>query len=88
MAGTLYTNKQGAAPVSGATIVVTDAANVTAKLITAADGNFYTSQALTGPFSIRASKCPSDDKRMPLAATSGDCNTCHQAATTGRIALP
>ena len=88
VAGTLYTSAQGGTPVGGATIVVKDSANVSVKLVTAADGNFYTNEALTPPLTVKASKCPSVDKAMPTAANNGDCNSCHQANTTGRVFLP
>lgn len=87
VAGTLYSTAQGGGAISGATIIVTDANNTTVKLITAANGNFYTGQALVMPLRVKASKCP-DTRMMPPTATSGDCNSCHQAATTGRIHLP
>jgi hypothetical protein len=86
-AGTLFATTQGGGAISGATITITDANNTTVKLITAANGNFYTRQALVMPLRVSASKCP-DTKSMPPNATSGDCNSCHQAATTGRIHLP
>lgn len=86
-AGTLYATTQGGGAISGATIIITDANNTTVKLVTAANGNFYTPQQLVMPLRVKASKCP-DTKSMPPMATSGDCNSCHQAATTGRIHLP
>jgi hypothetical protein len=86
-AGTLFSTTQGGAAISGATITITDANNRTVKLVTAANGNFYTPMQLTMPLHVSASKCP-DTKAMPPTATSGDCNSCHQAASTGRIHLP
>ena len=86
-AGTLFSTTQGGGAISGATITITDANNTTVKLVTASNGNFYTRQQLVMPLRVSASKCP-DTKSMPPMATSGDCNSCHQAATTGRIHLP
>jgi hypothetical protein len=86
-AGTLFATTQGGSAISGATIIITDANNTTVKLVTAANGNFYTPQPLVMPLRVKASKCP-DTRSMPPMATSGDCNSCHQATTTGRIHLP
>ena len=87
VAGTLFTNAQGSAPIAGATVLITDANGVTTKLVTASNGNFYTSKAMAFPVRVGASKCP-DTKMMPGMIMTGDCNSCHQAATTGRIHLP
>jgi hypothetical protein len=87
VAGTLYSTAQGGAAIAGATITVTDANNVTVKLVTASNGNFYTSQTLQMPLRVNASRCPSS-RTMSARPATGDCNSCHQAATTGRIHLP
>lgn len=87
VAGTLYSAAQNGTPVPGATITITDANNVTVRLVTAMNGNFYTGQALAMPLRVQASKCP-DTRRMTGTPMTGDCNSCHQAATTGRIHLP
>lgn len=87
VAGTLFSTAQGGAPIAGATITVTDANNVTVRLVTAANGNFYTGQTLAMPLRVKASKCP-DTRMMSARPATGDCNSCHQAATTGRIHLP
>ena len=90
LGGTLFTTAQGGTPIAGATILVTDAANVTTRLITASNGNFYTNAALALPLRVGASKCPDTRPMNGAIATAqdGDCNGCHQAATTGRIHLP
>jgi hypothetical protein len=87
VAGTLYATAQGGAPIAGATITVTDANNVTVRLVTASNGNFYTGQTLAMPLRVGASRCPST-RMMSARPSTGDCNSCHQAATTGRIHLP
>ncbi len=84
--GTLFSTAQGGAAVPGATIIVRDARNVTVRLITATNGNFYTKEVLTPPFTVKASKCPSPEKSMPDPA-SGNCNSCHVVGTAGRIHL-
>lgn len=78
VAGTLYTDRGGNAPVGGATIVVVDGDGVRAELITATNGNFYTSLPLAPPLLVRASQCPSDIAMVSLSQ-SGDCNSasCH-----------
>lgn len=88
LAGTLYTNAAGAAPLSAGTIVVTDANGVTLKLATAINGNFYTSALVALPVTVKASKCP-DERAMGNQPDTGDCNGCHTAnAGQGRIHLP
>jgi hypothetical protein len=87
VAGTLYSAAQNGTPIAGATITVTDANNVTVRLVTASNGNFYTGQTLAMPLRVKASRCP-DTRMMSARPSTGDCNSCHQAATTGRIHLP
>src|SRR5690606_31148111 len=58
LAGTLYTDKAGAAVVAGGTVVVTDANGTDIPLITASNGNFYTAQLITFPVAVKVSKCP------------------------------
>ena len=87
VAGTLYSAAQNGTPIAGATITVTDANGIQLRLVTASNGNFYTGQSLQMPLRVQASKCP-DTRRMSGTPMTGDCNSCHQAATTGRIHLP
>lgn len=87
VAGTLYASSSGGTPISGATVTVTDANNVTVRLVTASNGNFYTGQALAMPLRVKASRCP-DTRQMMATPMTGDCNSCHQVATNGRIHLP
>jgi len=71
--------------VVGANLELTDAKGQQITLHTADNGNFYTTQAVTFPHTVRASKCP-DSAEMPGSAPVGSCNTCHDA--TMRIHLP
>jgi hypothetical protein len=87
LAGTVFTAADGATPVAGGTVILRDAANVEIKLITAQNGNFYTTQAFQAPLTVSASKCP-DTKAMMAAAEVGECNSCHQPGMAGRIHLP
>lgn len=87
VAGTLYTTVTGGTAISGASIDIVDAANKKIVLATTDNGNFYTTQPVTFPLTLRASKCPNDAK-MNLAATTGSCNanSCHNS--TMRVHLP
>jgi hypothetical protein len=80
IAGTLYTNALGDAGIDGATIVVTDANNVTINIPTrglGGVGNFYSENlTLVPPFTIQATQCPSL-MSMGTPADSGNCNSCH-----------
>jgi hypothetical protein len=86
LAGTLYDTVSGTAAISGASIIVKDAAGRTVKLVTQANGNFYTSDTtLKFPLQVSASKCP-NTSAMGSSTSSGNCNNCH--ASGNRIHLP
>jgi hypothetical protein len=85
LAGTLYTTGGGAAPLPGGTIIVTDNAGSTIKIISGDNGNFFTSQTVVFPVHITASRCP-DSQTMANAQQVGDCNSCHGGAS--HIHLP
>jgi len=78
VAGTLYSTAAGGTAVSGATIIVTDANGVEHKLITASNGNFYTTTNIPKPIRATATKCPSV-RTMNDAVSNGSCNACHTA---------
>jgi hypothetical protein len=86
--GTLYGNIAGGAAVSQGTIHVIDANGVDVKISTATNGNFWSTQAVAFPVTVRASKCPAVDQKMvsQVAAGQGSCNTCHGSGN--RIHLP
>jgi len=84
VAGTLYRTLAGGAAVPSATIVMVDATGKRLQLVTAANGNFYTTVPVALPLSVRASSCP-DDQRMVGAVSSGDCNACHDAALRAHL---
>lgn len=85
VAGTLYSDASGSSPVGGATIVVEDAGGAEHRLVTHPNGNFYTNEAVDLPLSVSASLCP-DSAEMLSSATSGSCNSCHDASF--RVHLP
>ena len=85
VAGTVYNSTSGAAAVSQGTIEVVDAAGKTVQMSTATNGNFWTTQAVTFPLHVRASKCPYD-VTMSSSASAGSCNGCH--GSTFRVHLP
>lgn len=89
LAGTLYTNATGNSPFAGATITVVDATNKTVKIVTAANGNFYTKDAIAFPALVMASSCPSAVRMEAAVVTSGRaCNTCHVGGTNDQMHLP
>jgi len=85
LAGTLYSDAAGRAPVGGATIVVVDSAGAKIELVTHETGNFYTSQAVRFPVKIVASRCPEHVVKQ-MDVRTGDCNSCHIEGS--RIRLP
>ncbi len=87
VAGTLYADSAGSAPVAGATVTLVDAMGKTVTIVTASNGNFWTSTAMTLPVHPKVSKCPSSAAMTGIAG--GDCNGCHaNGASQGRIKLP
>ena len=89
LSGTVYA---GTTALSGASITVVDAANKTFDMVSQANGNFYTANAVTFPITVTASSCP-DVKAMVgqvTTAANGGCNKtgCHQAGAQGPIHLP
>ncbi|HEY5922171.1 MAG TPA: hypothetical protein VIV11_10895 [Kofleriaceae bacterium] len=89
VAGTLYTNDTGNTAFVGANITLTDSNNQTINLLTGANGNFYTQQAIAFPVLVIASACPSAVKMTLAVAASGRaCNSCHVGGTSMQMHLP
>ena len=84
--GTLYNAVSGGAAVAGATINVTDANGKTVKIISATNGNFWTSTSLTFPITVNASLCPSTVPMSSAVTGNGACNNCHNS--TFRVHVP
>ena len=83
VAGTLYDGN--GAVLSGATIELVQGNGQTIQIATCTNGNFYISQAVVFPLTVRASQCPAN---APMVSTvqAGGCNSCHGSAM--RIHLP
>ena len=86
LGGTLYNNVNGSAAVAGATINITDAAGKKVKTISAQNGNFWTTTALTFPIKVNASLCPTTLAMNGSVSGNGACNNCHNS--TFRVHLP
>jgi hypothetical protein len=90
IAGTLYTDALGGAGIDGATIIVTDANNVTINITTRGTGgvgNFYSENlTLVPPFTVQATQCPSLQS-MGTPADSGNCNSCHITGGTANARI-
>lgn len=89
VAGTLYTNATGNTGFGSANITITDANGNQTNIVTAPDGNFYTTAAIAFPATILASDCPSATK-MNASVTTGHCNQagCHPGNTSMQMHLP
>lgn len=91
LAGTVYTNATNNTGYAGAIVTVKDSANRTIDVVVQADGNFYTSAAISFPALVMTSACPYGVK-MTAQVASGSCNTtaCHaqQGGAAGQIHLP
>jgi hypothetical protein len=91
LAGTVYTSVTSNAAVTGASVSVTDANNQTFDMVTQANGNFWSSQAVAFPITVKASSCPAIASMTgPVAQGNGGCNMtgCHASGAQGHIHLP
>ena len=90
LAGTAYTDINGTTPLAGGTVLYTDANGLEVKMVTAQNGNFYTSQAVAFPIQATASRCPNTlPMNTAIADNMGSCNAagCHDIAGN-RIYVP
>ena len=97
VAGTVYPTGHepdlcnGANGTNGARVVIVDASNRTLTLTPNAAGNFYSTTAITAPYTAKVTY-QGRERIMPAAQTSGDCNSCHTQnganGAPGRITLP
>ena len=91
LSGTLFTSINSNTAVVGATVVVKDANGQTVKMVSATNGNFYTSTAIAFPITVLATECP-NVSAMSAQVTQGQggCNKvgCHTAGAQGHIHLP
>jgi hypothetical protein len=88
-AGTVYDALGGGAAVAGATIHLVDGAGTDVKLVTSANGNFYTAQAITYPVTTRVSKCPTTIPMVAQVQANGaSCNTAGCHVDGNRVHVP
>jgi len=97
IAGTLYPTGHepklcnGVNGTTGARVVIVDAANRTVTLTPNAAGNFTYTGAISTPYTAKVTY-QGRERIMPVAQTSGDCNSCHTQTgangAPGRITLP
>ena len=85
VAGTLFDGLSSTNPTVGATIEIKDAAGLVLTIPTATNGNFWTTQRVRFPLTVRASKCPAN-LVMGTNTFDGSCNACHVPGM--RIHLP
>ena len=89
LAGTLYTQVNGGPPAVGATIRIHQAGGAILPLITAQNGNFYTTGAINFPITVEASSCPNTmAMQSNIAGLNVSCNNCHRAGVQGPMHLP
>ena len=86
LAGTLYNAAGGGAAVAGATINVTDANGKKTKIVSANNGNFWTTTVLAFPVTVDASLCPATVPMVATVSGNGACNNCHNSAM--RVHVP
>jgi hypothetical protein len=83
VAGTLFSST-GDVGIAGATIEIVGADGQTLTLQTADNGNFFTTDPVKMPLTVRASQCPSNSP-MNAKVNAGSCNSCH--GSSNRIHL-
>lgn len=76
VAGTVYADADGHEVLAGAVVRVTDVEGATIEMTSSAAGNFFSEEAMEGPFSVEVEH-EGRLKSMSGAATSGACNACH-----------
>ncbi len=88
-AGTAFSDLAGTAPLSGATVKITDASGNVVTLTTNSAGNFYTSQALTFPIGAEVD-ANGGSRTMVTAVAAGGCNGCHTCTgpSGGKLTSP
>lgn len=84
--GTLYNAVTGGAAVAGATINVTDANGKSVKIVSATNGNFWSTTTLAYPVKVNASLCPNTTPMSATVPSNGACNNCHNS--TFRVHVP
>ncbi len=84
-AGTVYSNANGTAAVSGASVVIAYGTNLSQTLSTTTNsaGNFFFTQAFTYPATVTVTGVGLN-MSMPNAGFAG-CNSCHTVAGQGRV---
>lgn len=77
---------------SGATVVITDANNVSTTLTINSSGNFSSRKSFAFPIHAKVVAADGTENAMSAAITTGDCNSCHteqgENGAPGRIHLP
>lgn len=86
VAGTLFSDKAGEQPLSGATVTLIDAADNQIDMLATLNGNFWTDQAVELPAIAFVSSCP-DVQPMPVFVEAADCNACHDPAQSSGMAF-
>ena len=79
LSGTLYTTAAGTAPMVGATVTITDKNGKNVDAISQANGNFYTTEILVFPVTVKASECPDHVAMSGAIVAKSGCNStgCH-----------
>ena len=92
LAGTIYSSAAGGTPVVGASLTFIDATGFTGHMVSALNGNFWSSLEVVFPVRIIASSCPDIQPMNAMVNAAGaGCNQngCHGATGgAGRIHLP
>lgn len=89
VAGTVFTNRYGIDPLSGATIRVTDANGDVVTLQSNSVGNFLSSQSVTPPLTAEL-EVDGQIRAMGRSVETGACNSCHtcDGVAGGKLAGP
>jgi hypothetical protein len=78
-AGTAFVDLDGTAPLTGATVRITDAGGFILELTTNSVGNFYTNEPLTFPINAEV-EVDGTVQAMGTSVDVGGCSSCHACA--------
>lgn len=79
LSGTLYNSAAGIAPMIGATVTIVDKNNKSVDAVSQKNGNFYTTEILVFPVTVKASACPDHVDMVGSIVAKSGCNSvgCH-----------
>ena len=82
-AGTVFTDLSADTPQPGATVTITDADQKVVEVVSARNGNFWTSEPLTYPLNVNVT-CIASLTMTAAVQSPGSCNACHNTTDAAK----